>query len=74
MPELDQLFDKRRGQPPYPLVQEGELVTKDGDLYARVDVALIGPVIDGTGGDAEAGKTALVCVSQDGRPWIVGVE
>lgn len=76
MPELDQVLSAPESQPGTREVLEGELVTHKGQLYARIDerAALWGPVVDGTGGVAEAGMTALVCVAQSGRPWVVAVD
>jgi hypothetical protein len=76
MPELDQILAPPGAQPATREVLEGELVERSDGLYARIDdrSALWGPVVDGTNGRASDGMTALICVAQSGRPWVVAVD
>jgi hypothetical protein len=75
--DLDQVLSARPSRremaPPWPLVQEGKLVLRNGKRYVRVDGdtsgALIGPA---QGGDAAiAGDAVTFVTPQTGVPVIV---
>lgn len=75
--DLDQVLSVRpsrhEARPPWPNVQEGKLVLRNGKRYIRIDGdtsgALLGPALGGE--DASAGDTVTFITPQNGVPVIV---